>query len=73
MSTKHDMPHNARAMPRWRFFRWLLCNNRLPLHIQRHSPSGPNVQTAVMWSGTISTLLLTFIGLYRHQTSLFWL
>jgi diguanylate cyclase (GGDEF)-like protein len=26
-----------------------------------------------MWSGTISTLLLTFIGLYRHQTSLFWL
>lgn len=73
MPDKRYMHHNAYSIPRWRFMYWLLCDSRLPLNIQQRLLLGPNTQTSVMWSGTLTTLLLTLIGLYRHPTPLFWL
>ncbi|WP_280540580.1 GGDEF domain-containing protein [Chromohalobacter sp. 11-W] len=73
MPDKRYMHHNAYSIPRWRFMYWLLCDSRLPLHIQQRLLLGPNTQTSVMWSGTLTTLMLTLIALSRHPAPLFWL
>lgn len=52
---------------------WLLCDSRLPEVIQQRLLSGPSIQSSVMWSGTLSSLLMTLVGLYRHQEPLFLL
>ncbi|WP_136066525.1 GGDEF domain-containing protein [Modicisalibacter radicis] len=73
MPSKLYMHHNAYSIPHWRFMYWLLCDSRLPLHIQQRLLLGPNTQTSVMWSGTLTTLLLTLIALSRHPAPPFWL
>ncbi|RAR60918.1 diguanylate cyclase (GGDEF)-like protein [Onishia taeanensis] len=73
------MPHRMHEhqhlfwLPRWRFMQWLLCDSRLPEVIQQRLLSGPSIQSSVMWSGTLSSLLMTLVGLYRHQEPLFLL
>lgn len=66
-------PQYRYSLPRWRFMHWLLCDSRLPKAIQQRLLSGPSIQSAVMWSGTISTLMMTCIALYRDPDPKFWL
>ncbi|WP_304524971.1 diguanylate cyclase [Halomonas sp. I5-271120] len=66
-------PQHLYSLPRWRYMSWLLCDSRLPESIQRRLLSGPSIQSAALWSGTFSTLMMACIGLYRHPIPLFWL
>ncbi|WP_168012516.1 GGDEF domain-containing protein [Halomonas salinarum] len=75
MPTRHQLytPQHLYSLPRWRFMQWLLCDSSLPESIQRRLQSGPSIQSSIMWSGMLSSLAMTLIGLYRHPEPLFWL
>lgn len=66
-------PQYRYSLPRWRFMYWLLCDGSLPESIQQRLLSGPSIQSAAMWSGTLSTLMMASIALYRHPDIGFWL
>lgn len=66
-------PQYRYSLPRWRFMYWLLCDGDLPESIQKRLLSGPSIQSAAMWSGTLTTLAMTGIALYRAPDLWFWL
>ncbi|MDI4638553.1 MULTISPECIES: GGDEF domain-containing protein [Halomonadaceae] len=66
-------PQYRYSLPRWRFMYWLLCDGGLPESIQKRLLSGPSIQSAAMWSGTLTTLAMTGIALYRAPDPWFWL